>query len=157
MGIEVTIRGKKFPLCLTVAALDALNDKCGGIGGIMDFLRGYPSEIAQLKKDELEEAGVSVELWMRERMEATSRERVNNAWMLGLLIQEGEENRLIDARFTDGDRTRRAVPGPDEMTHLLTPGEIAEYQLQVLLAVNESMRRRIEAVPSKNVDQPGER
>lgn len=147
MGTTVTIRGKEFPLCLTVAALDALNDKCGGIVGIMDFLRGYPADTEGLTDAQAEAAN----------LEAFSRARYNNAWMLGLLVQEGEENRLIEARFTGGDGKRRAVPGPEEMTHLLTPGEIEGYRLSVLLAINESMKRKLEAVPSKNVDQAGER
>lgn len=148
MGVVVNIRGKEFPLCLTVAALDKINDQCGGIGGIMDFLRGNPEEIEGLNEEQLQQLAV----------EAASRAKYNNAWMLGLLIQEGEENRLIEARFQEsGDCKRRAVPGPEEMLHLLTPGQIEEYRLSVLLAVNEGLRRSLEAVPSKNVDQAGER
>lgn len=147
MAVTVNIRGKEFPLCLTVAALDALNDKCGGIGGVMDFLRGYPADTS----------GMDEALAEKENLEAVSRARYNNAWMLGLLVQEGEENRLIEARFEGGDTKRRVVPGPEEMVHLLTPGQIQEYQLSVLLAVNESMKRNFEAVPSKNADQAGER
>lgn len=158
MGISVTIRGKEFPLCLTAAALDRINDQCGGIGGITDFLRGYPSEIARLDEKQLEAADVSRELWEAEKLEAVSRSRVNNAWMLGLLVEEGEENRLIEARFTeDGDFKRRAVPGPDEMVHLLTPGQAEDYRMSVLLAVKDGMKRTIETVPSKNVYQAGGR
>lgn len=146
MAVTVNIRGKEFPLCLTVAALDALNDKCGGIGGIMEFLRGYPADTSDMNEQQAEKAN----------LEAVSRARYNNAWMLGLLVQEGEENRLMEARFDSGDTKRRAVPGPEEMVHLLTPGQIQEYQLSVLLAVNESMKRNFEAVPSKNADQAGE-
>lgn len=139
MAVIVNIRGKEFPLCLTVAALDALNDKCGGIGGIMDFLRGDPADTSGMTEAQAEKA----------KLEALSRARCNNAWMLGLLVQEGEENRLIEARFDGGGGQRRAVPGPEEMPHLLTPGQIEGYRLSVLLAVNEGMRRKLEAVPSK--------
>ena len=148
MGTKVTIRGKEFPLCLTVAALDVLNDKCGGIAGIAEFLRGYP----------VDTTGMDEAQAMAANLEAVSRARYNNAWMLGLLIQEGEENRLIEARFEiDADSKRRKVPGPEEMIHLLTPGEIDEYQLSVVQAVNESMKRKLETVPEKNVDKAGER
>ena len=147
MAVTVIIRGKEFPLCLTVAALDVLNEKCGGISGISDFLRGYPADTAGMDK---EQAAL-------EKAEAASRAKINNAWMLGLLIQEGEENRRQEAYFTDGDITRRNVPGPEDMIHLLTPGQIEEYKLSVVLAVNESMKRTIETVPSKNVYQAGER
>lgn len=148
MGVTVTIRGKEFPLCLTVAALDKINDQCGGLGGIMDFLRGNPEEIKGLNEEQLQKLAV----------EAASRAKYNNAWMLGLLIQEGEENRMIEAKFQDdGDRKRRAVPGPEEMLHLLTPGQIEDYRLSVLMAVTEGLKRNLEAVPSKNVNQAGER
>lgn len=158
MSISVTIRGKEFPLCLTVAALDALNEKCGGIGGIMDFLKGNPSEIAAMEEEQLEAEGMSRELWEAERVEAASRAKANNAWMLGLLVREGEENRLIEAMFEEGsDRRRRAVPGPEEMAHLLTPGQIEDYRLPVLTAVTEGMKRTMETVPSKNGYQAGER
>jgi hypothetical protein len=158
MGVTVTIRGKEFPLCLTVAALDKINDQCGGLGGIMDFLKGCPSGTVMLKEDHLDAAGVSKEQWEAEKMEAASRAKCNNAWMLGLLVQEGEENRLIEARFEDGaDRKRRQVPSPEDMVHLLTPGQIEGYRLSILRAVTEGMKRTFEAESSKNVDQAEER
>jgi len=147
MAVTVTIRGKQFPLCLTVAALDKINDKCGGLGGIMGFLKGDP-EITEGTTEEQAEMLAA---------EAASRAKCNNTWMLGLLMQEGEENRQMEARFGDGDRTPRAVPTPEELVHLLTPGQIEEYRLSVLMAVNEGMKRTFEAVPSKNVYQAGER
>ena len=85
-------------------------------------------------------------------MEAANRAKYNNAWMLGLLIQEGEENRLMEARFQDnGDRIRRQVPGPEEMVHLLTPGQIEDYRLSILMAVNESLKRTLEATPKNGL------
>lgn len=137
MAVTVEIRGKKFPLCLTVAALDQLNEKCGGIGGIMDFLRGNPEEIQGLNDAQLQQLS----------MEATSRAKYNNAWMLGLLIREGEENRIMEARFDGGDTERRSVPGPEDMVHLLTPGQVVEYQLAIIQAVNESLKRTLEITP----------
>lgn len=147
MAVTVKIRGKEFPLCLTVAALDKINDKCGGLGSIMSFLKGDP-EIPE---------GATEEQAERLTAEAASRAKCNNTWMLGLLMQEGEENRQMEARFGDGDRTARAVPTPEELAHLLTPGQMEEYRLNVILAVNEGMKRTFEAVPSKNGDQAGER
>lgn len=146
MGVTVKIRGKEFPLCLTVAALDKINDKCGGLSGIMNFLKGRPEETEGLTDEQKEKLAA----------EAASRAKCNNTWMLGLLMQEGEENRLLEARFGDGDRSRRAVPEPEELMHLLTPGQIEEYRLSVLMAVNEGMKRTFEAVPSKNGDQAEE-
>lgn len=148
MGVTVNIRGKEFPLCLTVAALDKINDKCGGLSGITQFLMGNPSQTEGLNEEQLNELAT----------QAAIRAKVNNAWMLGMLVQEGEENRLIEERFLDdGDLRRRKVPGPEEMLHLLTPSQIEEYRLPILMAVNAGMKRNFEAVPSKNVDQAGER
>lgn len=158
MSVMVTIRGKKFPLCLTVSALDKINENCGGIGGIMDYLKGCPSEVALLNADQLDAAGVTREQWEMEKLEAASRAKYNNAWMLGLLVQEGEENRLIEERFLDGgDRMRRPVPGPEDLVHLLTPGQIEGYRLSILRAVTEGMKRTFEAESLKNVDQAEER
>ena len=137
MAVEVEIRGKKFPLCLTVAALDALNEKCGGIGGVFDFLRGDP----------VEEAGLSDAQIEQEKIAAQSRALYNNAWLLGLLITEGEENRLMEAHFDGGNTARRRVPGPEDLVHLMTPGQISSYRLEILQAVNASMRRTLEATP----------
>lgn len=146
MAVEVEIRGVKFPLCLTVAALDALNEKCGGIGGVGEFLKGDPEDLEGLEEAERE----------KRLMEAAGRAKHNNAWMLGLLIAEGEENRLVEARFAGENTKRRAVPGPEEMVHLLTPGEVEQYRLAVLQAVTDGMKRKIEAVPSKNGYQAGQ-
>lgn len=145
--VTVDIRGKQFPLCLTVAALDALNEKCGGIGGVFGFLQGDP----------VEDPGLSEAQLAFEKMAADSRAMHNNAWMLGLLVREGEENRLMEARFeTGGDTVRRAVPGPEEMVHLMTPGQIVGYRLDILKAVNESMKRTLEATPKNGFQGAGE-
>ncbi len=136
--VTVKIRGKEFPLCLTVAAVDQLNEKCGGIGGVMDFLRGNPEQVEGLNEEQLQQLD----------MEAASRAKYNNAWMLGLLIREGEENRIMEARFeSGGDTERRSVPGPEGMVHLLTPGQIEDYRLSIIMAVNESLKRTLEATP----------
>lgn len=125
----VRIRGKEFPLCLTVAALDEVNRRCGGMKQLGAFLNG--------------EDGTG--------NEKNSVMICNTAWMLGLLIREGEENRLINARF-NGDKTeRRVVPDENDMMHYLNVQTALRYRLDVLQAVNESMRQDIEAEYEKNV------
>ena len=125
--VEVTIRGKKFPLCLTAAALDQINAKCGGLTKIEEFLDGGKGETQQ-----------------------NDRAMSNTAWMLGLLIVEGEENRLVAARF-DGETTeRRAVPDSEALSHLLTFAEARSFRPAVFKAINESLTQDIEAEPSKN-------
>ena len=125
MMVEVEIRGKNFPLCLTVAALDKVNEKCGGLKNLSNFMKGDG------------DSGKSI---------------CNTVWMLGLLIQEGEENRLVEARFSGEKAERRAVPDSSAIMHLLTPGAAQAYRLAVWNAVNESMHQGIEAEYSKNAE-----
>ena len=122
---EVEIRGKKFPLCLTVAALDRINEKCGSLKAFLDFLQG----------------GGDMNTIV-----------INTAWALALLVAEGEENRLICAKMDGEAAERRAVPSESDIRHLLTPGAVRRCRVAVLTAVNESMRQEIEAESSKNVD-----
>ena len=138
--VEVEIRGKKFPLCLTVAALDQINAKCGGMKGISAFLDGA-DQIFQISPqrstpDEDGNAGKAI---------------CNTAWMLALLIREGEENRFACARFDGEQAERRAVPDLDTINHLLTVASVNKYRLAVIQAVNESMKQEVEALYPKNV------
>ena len=125
----VKIRGNSFPLCLTVAALDEINRKCGGMKQLGSFLNG--------------EDGTG--------NEKNSVMICNTAWMLGLLIREGEENRLINARFNGEKAERRVVPDENDMMHYLNVQTALRYRLDVLQAVNESMQQDIEAEYEKNV------
>ena len=127
--VTVEIRGKEFPLCLTVAAVDKINEKCGSLKNIGTFLDGAA-------------AGQSLEM---------GRAMYNTAWLLGLLIQEGEENRLISAKFDGGDKVRREVPDSDALCHLMTVAEVKKYREAVFSAVNESLTQEIEAAHPKNV------
>ena len=128
--VEVEIRGKKFPLCLTVAALDQVNERCGSLAEVSKWLSGNGNAFEGL---------------------------CNVAWMLGLLIQEGEENRLVESRFTGEQTDRRAVPDSDAIRHLMTPGEIKSFMVPVMEAVHESVAQTIEAeeTPSKNGESAG--
>lgn len=127
--VTAEIRGKKFPLCLTVAALDQINAKCGGLNGLSDFLRGNGNG---------------------------SRAMVNTAWMLGLLIAEGEENRLVEARFAGAPAERVAVPDAATISHLLTYKEARSYYNLVWEAVAEGVYQDIEAEYPKNVPNAGQ-
>ena len=133
--VEVEIRGKFFPLCLTVAALDEVNAKCGGLKNLMPFLRCAD-----------EEGNVHVEQMA-----------VNTAWMLGVLIREGEENRVMVARFENGDTKKRAVPGKDDIWHLMTPSEIVRYRPAIMEAISQSMGQEVEVEPPKNPEHAAQR
>lgn len=136
--VKVTIRGKEFPLCLTVAGLEAANQKFGGLKNLNGFLDGkYDPNQLMIPAEPKPNTAVAL---------------ANRAWMLGLLITEGEENRLVCARFDGGDKTRRAVPDAEALAHLLTPGTVNQYLTAIYNAVNESLRQDIEADHSKNAD-----
>lgn len=132
--VTVTIRGKKFPLCLTVAALDEVNIKCGGLNRMYAFLDG---------KDD-------------SGSERTSAMICNTAWMLGLLIREGEENRRVNARFVGETVEKRVVPNEDDMAHYLNIQTVLHYRDAVIQAVKESMEQDIEAEYPKNGEGAGQ-
>lgn len=127
--VEVEIRGKKFPLCLTVAALDKINEKCGGMKNIGAFIDGKQPDGTH----------------------STDQMICNTAWLLGLLIQEGEESRLVLARFDGEKAERRAVPDSAAVSHLLTVASAKKYRKAVVDAISESMSQEIEALYPKNV------
>ncbi len=129
--VKVTIRGKEFPLCLTVAALDKINEKCGGLNKLIDWITGNGN---------------------------VSEGICNTAWILGLLIEEGEENRLVETMFEANAQTeRREVPNSEALAHLLTPRTAKEYRVPVLDAVMESISQTIEAENSKNGENAGQK
>ena len=123
--VAVDIRGKKFPLCLTVAALDRINDKCGSLQHFLEFLNG----------------GGDVNTIV-----------INTAWALALLIAEGEEHRLICAELDGEPAVRGFVPDESAVLHLMTPGAIRRCRTAVMDAVSESMQQDIEAENSKNAE-----
>lgn len=126
----VNIRGKEFPLCLTVAAVDEINQKCGSIKNIGTFLDGASDK----RSFDLGEA------------------TRNTAWMLALLLREGEENRLISAKFDGCDVNRSEVPDEATLGHLLTIAQALECRNAVLSAVSESLHQEIEAAHPKNAE-----
>lgn len=123
--VKVDIRGKEFPLCLTVAALDKINDKCGGLSELSGFLNGSGD---------------------------LSKAFHNTAWMLALLLEEGEKNRIVCSRF-DGNQVDEVNP-PDyeDLCSMVTIHTMMRYRSTVLEAINQSMAQDIEASHSKNVE-----
>lgn len=122
---KVTIRGKEFPLCLTVAALDKINEKCGKLSELGAFLNG---------SGDLSEA-------FR-----------NTAWLLALLIEEGEHNRIVCANFDGAQAERADLPDYDVLCSMVTIGTMMRYRGTVIDAIRESMNQEIEAAPSKNAE-----
>lgn len=122
---KVTIRGKEFPLCLTVAALDQINEKCGSLSELQNFVTGDGN---------------------------VSRAYYNVAWLLTLLIEEGEKNRQVCALF-DGKQTESVqLPTYEQLCGMSTIYTMMRYRNICLEAISESMHQDIEASYPKNVE-----
>lgn len=122
--VTAQIGGKEFPLCLTVAALDKINEKIGGLHKLSDFLNGG------------KEADYEAML-------------TNTAWLLALLMKEGEENRQLYQHYfeTNGaELDRRDIPDQAALSHILTIASATRLRTSVLAAVSESMSQEIQAV-----------
>lgn len=130
--VTVNIGGQEYTLVMTVEALRQLTERCGGMDKLTAFLLGKGA-------DGKIDAAATI---------------VNTGYALGILIQEGEEYRLMEAACYGSVDTkpRRRVPGPDELKHFLTPGNIRRYQKPVMDAVQASMEQEVEAEPEKNVE-----
>lgn len=125
---SVTIRGREYPLCLTVAALDDLK------------ARGYTlrdvSAVLSIQKDDTID---------------TVAERA--IWLLSVLIREGEMNRY----YAVGDEDKpRGIPSEEVLRRMLTPGQAVGMLIPMMAAVSESMKQDIEAASPKNADQAGQ-
>lgn len=123
--VKVMIRGKEFPLCLTVAALDKINEKCGGLSELESFLNGSGD---------------------------VSKAFHNTAWMLALLIEEGEKNRIVCERFDGKDAERNDLPGYEQLCSMVMIRTMMGYRNEVYNAIYDSMKKEIEASYPKNVE-----
>lgn len=126
---KVTINGREYPLCLTVAALDELKARGYALGDLSGLLR---IEAGSTMDDVAERA----------------------TWLLSILIREGEANRAWCESDGTGV-TLRLVPGYDALKRMLTPAQAIGTLVPMMQAVSESLHQDIEAAPSKNVDQAG--
>ena len=138
--ISVEIRGKQFPLCLTVAALDSINEKCGGMRNLNGFL--FPKRQAGPGGEGSENGDLY-------------RQSENLTWMLGLLIKEGEANRIVEGQFVGNRPERVPVPGPEDLSHLLGVGEVFQYIDPIMSAISESLSQNVEAKHEKNALHAG--
>lgn len=125
-SVTVDVAGKTYPLCMTVAAMDRICQQCGGLDNLGQYLAGGGD---------------------------AAKAMANTVLALGVLIQEGEEHRLMLAECYGGDsQPRRKVPGPEQLQHLFTPAAVQAYQMAVMEAVNASMHQEVEAEPQKNAE-----
>lgn len=128
-SVMVDIGGRAYPLCMTVAAMDRLCERCGGLENLGQFLSGGGD---------------------------AAKAMANTVFALGVLAQEGEEHRLMLAECYGGDpQPRRKVPGPEQLRHLFTPAAVPAYQLAVMEAVNASVHQEVEAEAPKNGESAG--
>lgn len=122
----VTICGKEYPLCMTVEAFDRITQACGG----MDKIGGYLDGDGDIRKMV-----------------------THTAFVLAVLLREGEENRRLLASFyADGDTEARKVPTEAELRQLLTPRQLVPLRPAVIAAINDSLRQEVEAASAKNGD-----
>lgn len=129
--VNAVIQGRKLPLCLTVAALDDLaarDVRLADVAGLLDAKKvGSVDELAS-----------------------------NTTWLLGVLVREGEENRLVTEAFATGGGDRRRVPTGEELAHLMTPAQALGYRVCVMQAIAESMTQDVEAAHEKNGESAGQ-
>lgn len=123
--VKVNIRGKEFPLCLTVAALDKINEKCGGLSELTEFLSG------------------SGDLGKSFR---------NTAWLMALLIEEGEKNRRVCSQFDGNPVDSTDLPDYEQLCAMCTIHTMMGYRSVALDAISASMHQDIEASHTKNVE-----
>lgn len=139
--VEVQIYGKSYPLCLTVAALDEVTARCGGLDHVGDFLDGKSPQ--HLVFPEAEDSA--------DRKTDLAGIASNTTWLLSVLLREGENNRLMLARMDGETAERRTVPTLEDLAQLLTIGSALKCRATVMEAVTESMSKEIEALYPKNV------
>lgn len=126
--VNAEIRGKQFPLCLTVGALDEIGATCGGLGKLSEYLHGDGSVVGVASR---------------------------TTWALALLMREGQANRRATARICGEEIPEQYVPDAAVLADALTPGEACGYLGVVLEAVAQSLEQKIEAAPSKNAGGAG--
>lgn len=122
----VMICGKEYPLCMTVEAFSRITQVCGGLDKLGNYLDGN-GDIGKMIS--------------------------NTAFILAILLQEGEENRRMVAGFyADGDTEARKTPTELELRSLLIPRQLVQLRPGIMAAINESMKQEVEAAPAKNGD-----
>lgn len=120
------ICGKEYPLCMTVEAFGQITQACGGLDKLGNYLDGN-GDINKMIS--------------------------NTAFVLAILLQEGEENRRMVASFyADGGTEARKVPTESELCSLLMPRQLVQLRPDIMSAINESMKQEVEAAPAKNGD-----
>lgn len=123
--VEFAVAGKKYPLALTVEAMERINEKCGGIENLPAFLHSEEGIEESIK---------------------------NTIWAIQMLIEEGEENRLVICDLNGRQTERKSIPDEYQLIKLLTPGLVIAARNTIAEAVTESMRQTIKEEIPKNVD-----
>ena len=118
--IKARIGGKEVPLVLTVAGLDQIDQKCGGMEGIPGFVfdKAHTAE--------------------------------NTLWLLELLIREGEANRQVELLLAGDRAEPAVIPSAENLLHSVTPVMLADLRKTCMDAVMESIRQEVKADNSKN-------
>lgn len=121
----VSIHGKQYPLCLTVAANEKLNDTYGGMKNL----------IAGVKNDSQKAASSYVGL-------------------LHILLEGGANRQKALAWISGAAAEVEPVPDLETLQDLLSIADVAEYKGAILEALAVSSMATVETEPdeSKNAD-----
>lgn len=138
-AITVTLAGKTYPLCLTVAALEEFEDLCGGLENLGKFISGVPEGAEEIEAESVNPGHAAV---------AT-------AQALGVLIAAGEEHRKVLATLNGEVCADRDVPNQFEVQHLMRPADLVVCQNAVMDAIVQGMEQTVEVDSSKNAESAG--
>lgn len=119
----IDLHGKRYPLCLTVAANEKINDAFGGLKGMSEAMKQDSSKALGLYSDLLH------------------------------ILMEGGENRQKALAWLSGETAAcDPVPPKDILMSLLCIADISAYKAKIMEAIALSSRATVEVEPdnSKN-------
>lgn len=124
--VEITLAGKDYKACYTVAADMELEEVCGGMGGIGKYL----------------DAGNACE-----RMRKLCA-------LLVVLLRGGEAASAAMDQLNGMDHRKQDIPTEGQLECLLSPGELLELTKTVLHVISVGTSRTVEAADAKKKALP---
>lgn len=118
----ISIMGKRFPLCFTVAAQERVNREFGGLVKMFDSLGkdadGAPSAMVAL---------------------------------LHILMEGGAARERAISRMNGSTADIASVPDLDALKNLVTVGDVNTYKKTIFQAIQNATSVTVEVEPEKNV------
>lgn len=123
--VTIKIGERDYPLALTVASVDKMEDLCGGLANIPSYMGS----------GDFKAAGAAT------------------CNVLAELMAEGEAAAALEAALAGEERAAVRVPTAEELGHLLSPAMIVVARSAAMEAVMASIARTIEVADDpKNAD-----